>query len=142
VQMFANLTAGENRALFTKLAGAGNAIDKLTGTLMGCQQHAGTFVTYVDIWGEINAIRHDLNDQRAVCSVTRDEAIRRIAGLGYGRDNAETRILHAAFSGSWTHPAGALTVVWDAQTDRYAVTEEDSEKIAELYADAAAEVIR
>jgi hypothetical protein len=64
VQMFANLTIGENRALFTKLAGAGNAIDKLTGTLMGCQQHAEAFLAYIDIWGEINDIRYDLNVQR------------------------------------------------------------------------------
>jgi hypothetical protein len=77
--MFANLTADENRALFTKLAGAGHAIDKLTGTLMGCQQHAGTFVTYIDIWGEINDIRSELNDQRPWPD--RDSEAQRIAEL-------------------------------------------------------------
>jgi hypothetical protein len=62
--MFANLTEHENRALFTKLAGAGNAIDKLATALMGCQDHAGTFLAYIDMWGEVNAIRGELNDQR------------------------------------------------------------------------------
>jgi hypothetical protein len=64
VLMFANLTEHENRALFAQLGGAGHAIDKLATALMGCQQHAGAFVTYIDMWGEVNAIRGELNDQR------------------------------------------------------------------------------
>ena len=55
--------------------------------------------------------------------MNRDEAIRYIADLGYGRDNAETWVLHAAFNDSWSHPAGALTITWDAGTDSYSVTE-------------------
>jgi hypothetical protein len=55
--------------------------------------------------------------------MTRNEAAAYIANLGYGRDNADAWVLSAAFAedGSWSHPAGVLTIRWQAKDNTYTV---------------------
>ncbi len=55
--------------------------------------------------------------------MTRTAAVEHIEAQGYGRDNAESWVLAAGFAdtGTWSHPAGVLTVTWLGQ-DNYSVS--------------------